>query len=147
MDRGRDGHGVGVAFLVHGDLDGFVAVDPHDAVAFFVALVDRRHVLETQYAALVLEDDGVAYVVDGLELVDGAHQELLAARRQTPTGEVDVGCLQTLPQRLHAHAELGESFLVDIHRDLVLEAAADEHRGDADYRIESLLDDVFGEPA
>ena len=106
VNGGGDGYRVGVALFVHGDLDGLVAVDAHDAVAFLVALGDRGDVLEAQHPALVLEHDGVGDVGDGFELVDGADQVLFAPRRQSAAGEIDVRRLQPLAQGLHADVEL-----------------------------------------
>ena len=147
VDGRRHRHGVRVAFLVQGDLDGLGALHAHDAVALLVALLHLRQVLQPQNAAALLEDDGVADVFHGLELVHRPHQVFLAAIGQPPAGEIDVGRQQALAELLHVHADLRQTLLIDVDRHFVLVAAADQHGGNARHRIQALLHHLLGEAA
>ena len=89
-------------------------------------------------------DDRLANVRHGVELVQRPHQIFLAAIREPPAGKVHVGRLQTLPQRLYAEAQLRQPMLIDVYRNLVLVAAAHQHRSHAKHGIEALFHHVFG---
>ena len=86
LDRGADLDGVGVAFLEDRDLDAFAAVDAGDEVALAVAAKDATHVLELDRRAVDLTDDDFADLVDALELVEGADEELGLAVLEHPAG-------------------------------------------------------------
>ena len=89
-------------------------------------------------------DQHVADLLDAGELVDRAHQEPLRALFESSAGDVDVLLLQALDHGLDRKVKLRQLLLVDVDLNLVLEAAADLHRGHAVDRFELLLQVVVG---
>ena len=71
---------VGVAFLEDRDLDAFAAVDAGYEIALAVAAEDAAYVLELNRCAVDLTDDDLADLVDALELVEGADEEIRPRR-------------------------------------------------------------------
>ena len=86
LDRGADLDGVGVAFLEDRDLDAFAAVNAGYEVALAVAAKDATDILELDRRAVDLADDDFADLVDALELVEGADEELGLAVLEHPAG-------------------------------------------------------------
>ncbi len=142
----RLGHadGVGVAFLVDGQLDRLAAIDAHDAFALLVALAHLGNVLETDRHAGVDADHEVADLVERTELVDRAHEEALAALVDAAARGVDVLVLQPRVDLVDVDAQARQLLLVDQHLDLVLEAAANLDRRHASHRRQVLLQILVG---
>ena len=143
----RELHGVGVAFLVDGELDALIAVEASDGGAILVAAVDARDVLQIDGLAVDIGDDGVGHVFERVELVDGAYQEALRALFQPAAGEVDVFRADALGHLFDGQLELCESLLIDIDLYLVFEAAADLDGRRAFDGFDLRLDAIVGEAA
>ena len=90
LDCRADLNGVGVAFLEDRHLNAFAAVDAGYEIALAVAAEDATHVLELDRRAVDLTDDDFADLVDALELIEGADEELGLAVLEHPAGQVDV---------------------------------------------------------
>ena len=146
-DAMRELHGVGVAFLVDGELDALVAVEAGDGGAVLVAALDARDVLQVDRLAVDVGDDGVRHVLERVELVDGAYQEALRALFQPAAGEVDVFRANALGHLFDGQPQLCESLLIDIDLYLVFETTADLDRRRAFDRFDLRLDAVVGEAA
>ena len=146
-DALRELHRVGVAFLVDGELDAFVAVQARDRGAVLVAALDARHVLEIHRLAIDVGDDRVRHVVERVELIDGAHQETLRALFEPAAGEVHVFGADALRDLLDRQLQLREALLVDVDLHFVFEAAADLDGRGAFHRFDLRLDAVVGEAA
>ena len=146
-DALRELHGVGVAFLVDGELDALSAIEARDGGAVLVAAFDARDVLEVHRLAIDVGDDGVRHVVERVELVDGAHQETLRALFQAAAGEVHVFGADALRHLFDRQPQLRQALLVDVDLHLVFEAAADLDRRRAFHRFDLRLDAIVGETA
>ncbi len=90
LHRLGDGDGIGAAFLVDGDLDAFLTVDPGNDLALFVPPGDARDILESNHGTALVVDDDVSHVGGSLELVDGADQVLGLPVLESSPGQVDV---------------------------------------------------------
>ena len=119
-DAVRQLHRVGVAFLVDGELDALIAVQPRDGGAVLVAAFDARDVFQVHGLAVDIGDHRVRHVVERVELVDGAHQEALRALFEPAAGQVHVLRADALRDLLDREPELREALLIDVDLHLVL---------------------------
>ena len=146
-DALRELHGVGVAFLVDGELDALIAVEARDGGAILVAAFDARDVLQVHGLTVDVGDHRVRHVIERVELVDGADQEALRALFEPPAGQVYVLGADALRDLLDRKPQLRQSLLVDVDLHFVFETAADLDRRRAFDRLDLGLDAVVGEAA
>jgi hypothetical protein len=145
--RARDRHRVGVAFLEHGDLDAFLAVDARDFLTLFRAPAHGGDVAQPHRRAVAVGDDDLSDLGDAIEFVQGADQELHVGAAQRTPGQVHVRHADHFAHAFERYTERRQAFLVDIDVDFVFQAALDLRRRDALDGFQVELDLAVGEVA
>ncbi len=132
--------GVGVSFLVDGDLHALLAVDARDDLALLPAALHGGDVRQRDAAArLGFEQDDVPDVFDVAQLVERANEKLGIAIAQAAARGVDVVLRQRPRNVLDGHTEKRHLAFVQLDVDFFDEPTLHARRGDAFERFEVLL--------
>ncbi len=141
------GDDVGVGLLEEVDLDALARVGAGEDLALLVATPDLAEVADPDLAPFERGDDGVADLLEVLVLVERADHVLGPPLGERAAGEVDVLLGEAVDHLLDRDPGAPQLLLVEQDVDLLLETAADSHRGDSLDRLESPLDLQIGQPA
>ena len=140
----RDLDGVRVALLEDTDLDALGAALAQDHFLVLETGADLGHVAEPHQPPLRVLHDHRADAVEGVQLVQGAHQVAGLVLVDAAAGEVHVVGRERVPDLRDGDAVGGEAALVHVHLDLADQPALDADRGDAVHRVEVLLEVLLG---
>ncbi len=145
FDFTRREHGVGRAFPVQRELDGFFDVETRDLDAVAVPAPDGRDVFDAHDAVAGFADDGAPQLVEIVEFVQRANEVNGAEILDGPAGTVDVLLAQRLGQVVERQPQRGQPVLVGLDLDLRIEPAAHLGGGDPGDRLQPRLEPAFGD--
>ena len=137
------GNRIGIAFLVHRNLDGFTAANPNDGFALLMSRDDLGHILDVDGAPVDAGQDGSADVLQRTELIERTDQVGGAAIFDAAAGQIDVLGVQPLGDLRRGHAQLRDLVDVEQNLDFVFETAGDLDCSHTDHRFQRSLHLVF----
>ena len=144
---GGHGHDVGVRLLLDLDLHRLALAQPGDHLAIGPAGADPAQVAQPHVPPARARHDQIGDLLHRAELVDRAHEVLGVAFLDVAAGEIDVLHGEAARHLLDRQPGPAQLLLVDLDRDLLLQAAQHAHRGHAGHLLQPPLQLLLGEGA